>query len=65
MLLFVDIILGALQPWPLKMVIDYVLQHDKYPLPEFCDPGCRAATEEQPDRVAAALRHRVGLCFTR
>ncbi len=44
-LLFVEIILGALQPWPLKMVIDYVLQHDKYPLPEVLRPWLPAATD--------------------
>jgi ABC-type multidrug transport system fused ATPase/permease subunit len=33
-LLLAEIGLGALQPWPLKVVIDYVLQHDQHPIPE-------------------------------
>ena len=33
-LLMAEIVLGALQPWPLAFAIDYVLQHEKYPLPE-------------------------------
>ena len=34
LLLLLQIGLGALQPWPLKVVIDYVLEHPKHPLPE-------------------------------
>ena len=33
-LLLSEIGLGALQPWPLKIVIDYVLDHTKHPMPE-------------------------------
>ena len=33
-LLLLEIGLGALQPWPLKVVVDNVLQHDQHPLPE-------------------------------
>jgi ABC-type multidrug transport system fused ATPase/permease subunit len=33
-LLLAEIGLGALQPWPLKIVIDNVLNHDRHPLPE-------------------------------
>ena len=33
-LLASEIALGALQPWPLAIVIDYVLQHDAHPIPE-------------------------------
>jgi ATP-binding cassette, subfamily B, bacterial len=33
-LLLSEIGLGLLQPWPLTIVIDYVLDHDKHPLPE-------------------------------
>jgi ATP-binding cassette subfamily B protein len=45
-LLLVEIGLGALQPWPLKMVIDYVLQHDKYPLPEPLRTWLPAVTQD-------------------
>ena len=33
-LLLSEVGLGALQPWPLTIVIDYVLDHQKNPLPE-------------------------------
>jgi ATP-binding cassette subfamily B protein/subfamily B ATP-binding cassette protein MsbA len=33
-LLLSEIVLGALQPWPLKIVIDYVLTPDRRPIPE-------------------------------
>jgi ATP-binding cassette subfamily B protein len=33
-LLLSEIVLGALQPWPLRIVIDNVLNHDQHPLPE-------------------------------
>ena len=33
-LLIVQIVLGALQPWPLKLVIDNVLNSDEHPFPE-------------------------------
>ena len=33
-LLLAEIVLGALQPWPLKIVIDYVLTPDRRPIPE-------------------------------
>jgi ATP-binding cassette, subfamily B, bacterial len=45
-LLLAEIGLGALQPWPLKMVIDYVLQHDKYPLPEPLRAWLPAVTQD-------------------
>ena len=34
LLLLAQIVLGALQPWPLKIVVDYVLGHDANPMPE-------------------------------
>jgi ABC-type multidrug transport system fused ATPase/permease subunit len=34
LLLIGEVILGALQPWPLKIVIDNVLNHEQHPLPE-------------------------------
>jgi ABC-type multidrug transport system fused ATPase/permease subunit len=34
LLLLLEIGLGALQPWPLKIVIDNVLDHETHPLPE-------------------------------
>ncbi|HTD50370.1 MAG TPA: ABC transporter transmembrane domain-containing protein, partial [Acidimicrobiia bacterium] len=33
-LLASEIGLGALQPWPLAVVINYVFEHDKHPIPE-------------------------------
>jgi ATP-binding cassette subfamily B protein len=33
-LLLAEVFLGALQPWPLKIIIDYVLGYDAQPLPE-------------------------------
>jgi ATP-binding cassette subfamily B protein len=33
-LLLSQVILGALQPWPLKIAIDYVIEHDRNPFPE-------------------------------
>ena len=33
-LLIVQIVLGALQPWPLKLVIDNILNSDEHPFPE-------------------------------
>jgi ABC-type multidrug transport system fused ATPase/permease subunit len=33
-LLILEIVLGALQPWPFKLVIDNVLNHDEHPFPE-------------------------------
>ena len=33
-LMLVQVVLGALEPWPLKIVIDYVLSPDRRPLPE-------------------------------
>ena len=33
-LLLFEIGLGVLQPWPFALVIDYVLDHDKHPMPE-------------------------------
>jgi ABC-type multidrug transport system fused ATPase/permease subunit len=32
-LLLLEIGLGALQPWPLKIVIDNVLNHETHPFP--------------------------------
>ena len=34
LLLLGEVILGALQPWPLKVVIDNVLNHEQHPLPD-------------------------------
>ena len=33
-LLLLEVGLGALQPWPLKIVIDHVLSSDRQPVPE-------------------------------
>ena len=34
MLLLLEVGLGALQPWPLKIVIDHILSSDRQPVPE-------------------------------
>jgi ABC-type multidrug transport system fused ATPase/permease subunit len=43
-LLLGQIALGALEPWPLKIVIDYVLSADRQPLPEPFATWVRALT---------------------
>src|SRR5262249_1738208 len=43
-----EISLGALQPWPLKLVVDYVLDADKHPLPPRLRQWLGAVTSGNP-----------------
>ena len=48
LLLFLQVVLGALQPWPLSIVIDYVLNSAEHPLPPRVAPVVNALTGGSP-----------------